>query len=159
MLINFEPFNDDDLSKEISATPFKHGEVVFKVTEAEATRAKSSGNPMIKMKLELKDAAGTKRVVHHHLVMTKSCAFFIKNFLNSIGSTESTHHILTTGSIECDNLLFKSGKCICEKGKEAQDKGYHYVDITSFLPKEVKTNPIENVINNKKDFVEDDIPF
>lgn len=77
----------DDASR-----PVPEGKYQIVVTEAEATRAASSGNPMIKLKVEIVSGPASGRRIFHNINLTPDSGFALARFfstMDAFGMTET----------------------------------------------------------------------
>ena len=93
--------------KDFSVPPI--GEYNFMVVEVEKTYAQSSGNPMLKVRLDLQWADGC---VFDNLVLTDKAMFKVVSFLESIGLKEKGKELLISIGEAADKAVGLEGRCV-----------------------------------------------
>lgn len=92
--------------KDFSVPPI--GEYNFMVVEVEKTYAQSSGNPMLKVRLDLQGADGC---VFDNLVLTDKAMFKVVSFLESIGLKEKGKELFISIGEAADKAVGLEGRC------------------------------------------------
>ena len=92
--------------KDFSVPPI--GEYNFMVVEVEKTYAQSSGNPMLKVRLDLQWADGC---VFDNLVLTDKAMFKVVSFLESIGLKEKGKELFISIGEAADKAVGLEGRC------------------------------------------------
>lgn len=134
--------------KEFSVPPI--GEYNFIVVSVEKTYSKSSGNPMLKVRLDLQGAEGS---VFDNIVLSEKVMFKIVTFFESIGLKKKGEEMKKTVGELADMATGKEGRCkiIHEQynGKtQARVKEYIYIESK----KPVELTPADEAAL-------DDLPF
>ena len=83
------------------------GEYDFMVESVEKTYAQSSGNPMLKIKMDLRGADGC---VFDNLVLTDKAMFKVVTFLESIGLKEKGKELTMSIGDAADKAVGKEGR-------------------------------------------------
>lgn len=131
--------------KEFSVPPI--GEYNFMVIEIEKTFAKTSGNPMLKVKLDLQGADGS---VFDNLVLTDKAMFKVVTFFESIGVKEKGKELSISIGAAADKAVGLEGRCKIKHetyNGETRAKVDHYI-----IPDSKKAA-------KAPEFKEDDLPF
>ena len=111
--------------KKFSVPPI--GEYNFIVTEVEKTFSQSSGNPMLKVRLDLQGADGS---VFDNLVLTDKAMFKVVTFLESIGLKEKGKELSLSIGEAADKAVGLEGRCKIKHetyNGEARAKVDHYI--------------------------------
>ena len=93
-------------SKEFAIPPI--GEYNFMVVDVEKTYAKSSGNPMLKVRLDLQGAEGC---VFDNLVISENGMWKLVSFFESIGVKEKGKELGISIGDAADKAINKEGRC------------------------------------------------
>lgn len=112
-------------SKSFSVPPI--GEYDFMVVEVEKTFAQSSGNPMLKVRLDLQGADGS---VWDNLVLTEKAMFKVVTFLESIGLKEKGKDMTLSIGEAADKAVGLEGRLKIKHetyNGEARAKVDHYI--------------------------------
>ena len=96
--------------KDFSVPPI--GEYNFMVVEVEKTYAQSSGNPMLKVRLDLQGADGC---LFDNLVLTDKAMFKVVSFLESIGLKEKGKELLISIGEAADKAVGLEGRCVLKR--------------------------------------------
>lgn len=127
--------------KDFSVPPI--GEYNFMVVEVEKTYAQSSGNPMLKIRLDLQGADGC---VFDNLVLTDKAMFKVVSFLESIGLKEKGKELFISIGEAADKAAGLEGRCVL-KHETYNGEVRAKVDKYIVLDKPTKSVP------------KDDLPF
>ena len=121
--------------KDFSVPPI--GEYSFMVVEVEKTYAQSSGNPMLKVRLDLQGADGC---VFDNLVLTDKAMFKVVSFLESIGLKEKGKELFISIGEAADKAVGLEGRCVLKHetyNGEVRAKVDKYIVLdkpTKFVP-------------------------
>lgn len=129
--------------KDFSVPPI--GEYNFIVAEVEKTYAQSSGNPMLKVRLDLQGADGC---VFDNLVLTERAMFKVVTFLESIGLKEKGKDLSISIGEAADKAVGLEGRC---KIKHETYNGETRAKVDKYLVIEGKAP--------KKFVPDEDLPF
>lgn len=140
--MQFPVISDEQMA--LSKMKLKEGMAEFEVIDAEETVAKS-GNPMIKIKLNVWDIERNQGTLFDYLVGIDKMAWKIKAFCKAMGHPEQYE----AGEINPLFLKGKTGKCILKLRKQ---EGYE-------PSMQVKEYVLVEELTSKDEFTDDKIPF
>lgn len=131
--------------KEFSVPPI--GEYNFIVVEVEKTFSKSSGNPMLKVRLDLQGADGC---VFDNLVLSDKAMFKVVTFFESIGLKKKGEELAMSIGDAADKAAGMEGRC---KIKHETYNGKVGAKVESYIILDAKKAATAPEIK------EDDLPF
>lgn len=148
-MLSFTPKTEEELVDTLEI-----GEANFEVYEAAHKDSKSSGLPMIELKMKVWDKNGTQGIVYDYLMLNDSKFFLrkIRHFCFSAGLEE----FYNAGRLHAHDCVGKQGKCTIGIQK---DKTGKYPD------KNVVNDYLYNKTDSQKKYVpeeeafNDDIPW
>lgn len=114
-------FKTDEPKQGGARVILKPGEYGFTVVDATEKVAKSTGNPMIELKLRVNDEA----VVYDNLVFTPKAFWKIDQFLKSVKAHPGPGH---ESNIEADDCLGLEGTCNIKTEKDQGGNDRNVVD-------------------------------
>ena len=138
--------------KEFKVPPV--GEYDFMVLEVEKTYAQKSGNPMLKVRLDLAGADGS---VFDNLVLTDKAMFKVVTFLESIGLKKPGKELTISIGEAADKAKGLEGRLKIKHetyNGETRARVDHYIVSSA---KKAKKAP--DVPAKVEEFSEDDLPF
>jgi hypothetical protein len=150
--MKFQPKSKSEIDSDGLLTP---GEYDFEIVTAEDTISKSSGNEMIKLKVNVFDANGGKRTIFDYLM--PSVAFKLRHAAEACGLEDEYE----SGNLEAFDFEGKTGRC---KVNIQKDKSGQYPDkngIADYIPL-VTTGTVEKKTQRAKtkaEDLDDSIPF
>lgn len=131
--------------KEFSVPPI--GEYDFMVVEVEKTYSKASGNPMLKVRLDLQGADGC---VFDNLVLSDKAMFKVVTFFESIGLKKKGQELSMSIGDAADKAAGLEGRC---KIKHETYNGKLSAKVDAYILTDAKKAA------KTLDIKEDDLPF
>lgn len=130
------------------------GEYNFMVADVEKTFSQSSGNPMLKVRLELQGADGS---VFDNLVLTDNCMFKVVTFLESIGLKQKGEELKMSIGEAADKAKGLEGRL---KIKHELYKGENRAKVDHYIiPEAKKAAKKPKKAEKPIEIDEDDLPF
>ena len=130
------------------------GEYNFMVADVEKTFSQSSGNPMLKVRLELQGADGS---VFDNLVLTENCMFKVVTFLESIGLKQKGEELKMSIGEAADKAKGLEGRL---KIKHELYKGENRAKVDHYIiPEAKKAAKKPKKAEKPIEIDEDDLPF
>lgn len=130
------------------------GEYNFIVASVEKTFSKSSGKPMLKVRLELQGADGS---VFDNLVISENAMFKVVTFFESIGLKKKGEEITISIGDLADRATGKEGRC---KIKHELYNGNTNAKVDKYLLPDAKKAAKKPADGEDLPFpVDDDVPF
>jgi hypothetical protein len=154
----FTPLSDEELLKveneKYGLAP--DGTYKFQVKVATKEISKTSGHPMIRLKIAIQSGDDTNTVIDY-LVSTPKMMFKLKHFLDAIGMA----HLYSNGNFDPLILVNKVGHAIIgtQKGNPKDNGAGNFPDkniVKDYI--KVTPTPIEKPVAKKPELF-DDIPF
>lgn len=148
--MKFTPKTAEQIEKEqTSFAPFPNGEYDFEFEDATDEVSQSSGNDMIKLKVNIYNAEGSRRVVFDYLTTGKA-EYKLRHCAEACGLLADYEN----GSIEAEQFIGHSGKCKV-RAVPAKDGYPAKNDIQDYI---VKPNAVKVVLKQTEP-ESDIIPF
>lgn len=130
------------------------GEYNFMVADVEKTFSQSSGNPMLKVRLELQGADGS---VFDNLVLTENCMFKVVTFLESIGLKQKGEELKMSIGEAADKAKGLEGRL---KIKHELYRGENRAKVAHYIiPEAKKAAKKPKKAEKPIEIDEDDLPF
>lgn len=154
--IAYEVLTEEEMNQERGI--LRPGFYPAEIVSAEPKTSKTSGNPMVELKVKVWDDAGRVTTLFDYIVFTRKMAWKIKHFWESAGKPEKYD-----GAFRCDDAMGLS--CFLETALEEGDKGQR-AKIKDYITEEEykKAKADEATVNqkiaaSKADDFDDEVPF
>lgn len=151
--MKFTPLDEEALNAQRGI--LKEGEADFEVMIANDKFSKSSGQPMIELKLKVWDCEGKEGIIFDYLV--GNVQWKLHQFLASVGRLD----LYESGDVNTDILLGMCGKALLKLQKDKTGKYPDQMRVTEyFIPSAPTENKKESTQSPASILAnEDDIPF
>lgn len=151
--MNFKKFTQDEIEEFTKPGLLDEGIGTFLVVDSQDVISKKSGNPMIKLELEVKDKHGKHGKIFDYIFYSEAAAWKIISFCKAASLDDA----LEVGHLAPARCLNKRGRCLIKH--ETDDKGEKRNKIGRYLLP-TDSFPLESTEKKESiDFTNDDVPF